>query len=321
MKNVAWKSDLLPLLPKRLAEAINLIQSGHAGTLEEIRLRVNCPVQAFGSGWEVFFGRFGETAIAREALTVAPEDCIQILDAIAFHSVYAIEEELKRGFITLPGGYRVGLAGRALVSAGKLERLSGCTFFSFRVARQTKGCADSLIPSIIMNGQPVSTLILSPPGCGKTTYLRDITRQLSDGGYDCPPQRVSVIDERSEIAGCNGGIPQNDVGIRTDVLDGCPKAEGMELMLRALSPQVMITDELGREEDYQAVLAASNSGVVIIASAHVGSIHDIQRRPFLKRLYESKIFERYVMLDRSKGPGTITGVYDQELQVLPMRRC
>lgn len=314
MDKLAWKKDILPLLPKRLNEAVEQIDPQHAQTLEELRIRVDRPVQAIGNGWEVFFGSGGECTADEADIMVTQPECVAILDAVAFHSVYALEEELRRGCITMPSGYRVGLSGRALVCGGKLERLSGCTYFGFRIARETRGCATALLPYIVNSGQQVvSTLILSAPGCGKTTLLRDLARQISNGENRMRPQKVCVADERSEIAGCCGGVPQNDVGVRTDVLDGCPKAEAMELLLRALSPQVLVTDEIGRDADYHALLQAANSGVVLLASAHAGGIPDMRRRPLLRSIYDAGIFERYVLLSRTNGPGTIAGIYDGAL--------
>ncbi|MDP3486426.1 MAG: ATPase, T2SS/T4P/T4SS family, partial [Bacillota bacterium] len=144
------------------------------------------------------------------------------------------------------------------------------------------------------------TLVISPPQAGKTTLLRDIARQLSDKG-----QRVCIVDERSEIAGCYNGCPQLDVGLRTDVMDGCPKAEGMLMALRALSPDVIITDEIGRAEDAAAIEEALNSGVRVIASAHGSTYEEVAARPNLSTLLQRGLFQRVVILSNRRGPGTI----------------
>lgn len=316
MNRNAWQTDLLPLFPKAIADSLRKMSAEDANSIEEIRLRVGRPVQAIGSNWERFFNGNGACDLAEADLILQAEDCALLLDSIAFHSIYAMEEELRRGCITLPGGYRVGLSGRAVLSAGRMERLSGCTFFSFRIAREQRGCAETLLPVLLNNNRPLSTLILSPPGCGKTTYLRDIARLLADGGHGWDAQKVCIADERSEIAGCCGGVPQNDVGLRCDVLDGCPKAEAMEILLRALSPNVLITDEIGREDDFYALQEAANAGVVIMASAHAGGLPDLRRRPLLRRVYDADIFERYVFLGRIRGPGSIIGIYDAALNAM-----
>jgi stage III sporulation protein AA len=156
---------------------------------------------------------------------------------------------------------------------------------------------------------PHSTLILSPPQCGKTTLLRDLVRALSTGSIaGLPPQKVSVIDERSEISGSVDGVPQFQLGPRTDVLDACPKAEGMLMAIRSLSPEVVVTDEIGRQEDVQAVLEATHAGVSVMASAHAGSLEQWQSRPNMMDLFRSVAFSRYIILSRRRGPGTVEQV-------------
>ena len=308
-----WKQDLLALFPLRIRSALEGLTGLKERSLQEIRIRVNGPVQAIGSGWECFF-RDGIPCSAAEATLYAQvKDCQDILDAISFHSIYAVEEEMRRGFLTLPGGYRVGFSGKALLRGGALERITSASFFNFRIAREMRGCADSVLPRLLRSGRLCSTLILSPPGCGKTTILRDLTRKLSSG-EGCQPFKVCVADERSEIAGCYNGAPQLALGPRADVLDGCPKAEAIEIMLRSLSPQVIVTDEIGREADLYALQNAANAGSALIATAHASGVQDIHRRPFLRQLHENRIFERYLVLCGRPKPGEVVGIYDEMLQ-------
>lgn len=157
------------------------------------------------------------------------------------------------------------------------------------------------------------TLIVSPPRGGKTTLLRDIIRQLSNGEEKkkMPGVTVGVVDERSELAGSYQGVPQNDLGMRTDVLDGCPKAEGMEMLIRSMSPAVVAVDELGRKEDFKAVESVIHSGCKVIATAHGNSIEDVIHQPYFERLVRRRVFERYIFLDKGEHAGTILGIYDR----------
>ena len=315
MNETRWQRDLLPLLPRRIQNAAAKISREHAESLEEIRIRAQRPVQLIGSGWESFLTANGEGSILTASdLTVTYDECADLLSAISFHSVYAFEEEIRRGYVTLPGGYRVGLSGKAITSNDTVERLTKCTFFNFRISREVRGAADRVMPVLLCGGRPQSTLVLSPPGCGKTTLLRDIARQLSNGERGALPQKVCIADERSEIAGCFEGVPQLDVGVRTDVMDGCNKAEAMEMMLRALSPDVLVTDEIGSMRDCAAIEHAANAGTVLIASAHADSAQDVLKRPALMELQKARLFKRYILLGRMQRPGCVVGLYDEELK-------
>ncbi len=175
------------------------------------------------------------------------------------------------------------------------------------------GCAGRIMRYLVKGSSGVyNTLIISPPQCGKTTLLRDIARSLSDGMPELAFQgvKVGIVDERSELAACYKGLPQNDVGLRTDVLDGCLKSLGMTMMIRSMSPSVIITDEIGCEGDREAVLGVLNAGIKIITSAHGYNISELKSRREVLRLIEDKVFERYVVLGSSRGPGTLTEIVD-----------
>ena len=182
---------------------------------------------------------------------------------------------------------------------------------NIRLAHQIPGCADRVMPFIQKKDWISHTLILSPPRCGKTTLLRDIIRQISNGRQGIPGKTVGVVDERSELAGCYQGIPQNDLGIRTDVLDGCPKAEGMKMLIRSMSPVVVAVDELGREEDFRAVEDVIHCGCKLITTAHGNSLEDIMEQPLFRKLGEMKIFERYIILGRGKKAREIREILDR----------
>ncbi|MGE5529380.1 MAG: stage III sporulation protein AA [Patescibacteria group bacterium] len=271
----------------------------------EIRVRAGQPLQAIAPAGELNLGgAFGQAVTA--------EDLQATFQLMTQHSVYALEEELRQGFITLPGGHRLGFTGHAVLEGGRIRLLRQVSSLHLRLARSIPGAGLPLLPALVKNGALLSTLILSPPGCGKTTLLRDLVRLASLGRPDLglPGLQVSLVDERSEVAGTYLGRPQLDVGPRTDVLDGAPKAEGISLMLRAMGPQVLATDEIGRPEDAEAVAEAAKAGVAVLATAHAGSPEEAGHRPILGRILAGGYFQRLVVLDASRGPGTVRGLYE-----------
>lgn len=209
------------------------------------------------------------------------------------NSVYARQEELKNGFVMLPGGHRAGFCGRTVVEDGQVRCLTEISSINLRVAHEIPGAADSVLPALVHGRDVYNTLVVSPPGAGKTTILRDIARQLGSEKYGF---RVGLADERGEIAAMHRGIPQNDVGIFTDVYDGCPKAQAMQMLLRGMAPQVVITDELGGPEDEAAVRALTYAGVRVICSIHGASREDALARPGIGELLRAGVFRKTVLL-------------------------
>ncbi|HHW17913.1 MAG TPA: stage III sporulation protein AA [Firmicutes bacterium] len=309
--------DILPFFPERIRDAISewLARNPHLkDTIIEVRLRKGLPVCIVHREGDVLLpGRNGQARRDGGYLTASSEDIERTLALVTDCSYYALENEFSGGYITIPGGHRVGLSGQ-MVSWGdgeiKLREVSG---LNFRVAREVKGVAEDLVPRLLKTEDRTgfrriaSTLIISPPGCGKTTLLRDICRILGEGrpGLSLPPSQVGIVDERSEIAASFGGVPQLDVGPRADVLDRCPKARGMIMLLRSMAPRVIVTDEIGSEEDARAVALALCGGVSVIASCHGQDLEDVRARPHSSWLVSSGYFEMAVVLSRRKGPGTI----------------
>lgn len=277
----------------------------------ELRFRSNCPVILQKGKEEVFLHKeCGITKKVSEAYRISAGEIKEMMEYISNFSIYAYEEEMRQGFLTLQGGHRVGICGKAVISEGKIKIIRNISFLNLRLAHQKKGCAVQWMPYLFEKEKLCHTLIVSPPGCGKTTLLRDIIRILSDGEGLQHGYKVGVVDERSEIAACYNGIPQNEIGIRTDVLDGCPKKSGMELMLRAMSPEVMAVDELGGREDIEMVKRSIYSGCRIIATAH-GEGHTVWFGQQGKQEGLQNIpFERYIFLKEGKNPGMIESICD-----------
>ncbi|NLY43490.1 MAG: stage III sporulation protein AA [Clostridiaceae bacterium] len=308
------QDDIMLCLSNGIRQILKRIPSRLLQPVEEIRLRTCRPLMLHDSttGWFVTYtGEFSDTE--GNAYIVTPEDMQQTLELVSNNSIYAVQEELKNGFITIQGGHRVGIVGKTVVSDNKVSYIKDVSGINIRISKQIIGAADDVMRHIIRkNGDVFNTLIISPPQCGKTTLLRDIARQLSYGvkHLQFKGVKVGIVDERSEIAGCFKGVPQNDVGPRTDVLDACPKAVGMLMMIRSMSPNVLITDEIGTEEDLIALRQVMNAGVKIITSIHGYSRQDILRRPYLGKLLAENIFEKVIVLGRSKGTGTIEEIFD-----------
>ncbi|BAU27415.1 stage III sporulation protein AA [Aneurinibacillus soli] len=304
-------TDACTILPDRVRRYFETLAQGEQEQIEEIRLRVGRPIE-YGAGGTLTFIKQtgGRTSRIEEAALFTAEEGVQLLTRLSQHSLYTLEEEMRRGYVTIRGGHRVGLAGRVVLEQGKVKLIRDVTSFNIRIAREQKGAANAVLPLITPGGHIRNTLIISPPQCGKTTLLRDLARQLSTGVARIGPYKVAVVDERSELAGCVAGIPQKDIGPRTDILDACPKAEGMMMMIRSMAPDVLITDEIGRPEDALALEEAIHAGITVLTSAHGKDLKDIMRRPVLSRLLQSGIFERYLVLSRTPRIGTIAGVYD-----------
>lgn len=302
-----WERDILPLFPEKVRNI--LLNAANKQALEEIRLRANQPIQLCYSGYDSLVYAHDDVNV------LSVKDCMDIINRMAEYSVYAWEDELKKGFITIRGGYRVGLCGKAVLENSSVQRITDFTSINIRIARERVGCANDVMKKLYkLNGELCSTLIISPPGCGKTTMLRDIARGISYGIWG-EGQKVCIIDERMELTGCVRGVPQFDVGPRTDVLSGCSKPEGVQIAIRTLSPRVIITDELGSYEDVKAIMDAAFSGVTAIASAHASNINSIMRRRPLMQLVHGGIFNNIVQLGRHNGSvGIVKEIYSGDLK-------
>lgn len=301
-------------LPASLSQVLSRLPTETLAQVEEIRLRQGKPLMVRCNSLEHFVNYEGISGNSDRAYRVTLEDIQRTTQVLTGSSLYACEEELRQGYLTIPGGHRVGLAGRVVVRDGKVETVRDITGLNLRIAREFQDVGLRLLPRLLRKtgGEIGHTLIVSPPRCGKTTLLRDLIRLISNGvpELNLPGRTVGVVDERSEIAGSFMGMAQLDVGIRTDVLDGCPKAQGMMMLLRAMGPEVIAADEVGSSADIAALEDVLNGGVTLLTTIHGGSIRDLKLRPGSKALLEMGIFEKVVVLSRGQGVGTIEKIID-----------
>lgn len=309
--------EIINVFPSKLRA---LCRQGFEGEIEpeEIRLRIGQPVMVIGKTREYFWNLEQERLQrgVQDAYCWTEADMKEILSRMSQYSMYALEEEIRRGFFTMQGGHRIGLVGKTVCEKGKITAMRNISGLNIRIAREKKGCARRMLSYIRKEEEIHNALIMSPPGAGKTTMLRDCIRLLSNGEEQIEGKKIGVVDERSEIAASFQGIPQNDLGIRTDVLDCCPKAEGMRLLLRSMSPQIIAVDELGGKEDYQAVEEVLHCGCRILGTMHVGSVNELKEKIYLSSWLERGLFERFVFLVKSPKGERQFSVYDEKLRQL-----
>lgn len=282
--------------------------------VQEIRLRAGLPILVVRRGREWYLDKEGYfTDKPEEACRAEAGELDNLLQHICHYSLYAFEDELKQGFITVAGGHRVGIAGQVVLETDKnIRTIKHISYVNIRISHEIKGVADKLLPLAYERGIPKNILIISPPGCGKTTLLRDLIRQISDGNACGKGLSVGVVDERSEIAGSFMGRPQNDVGLRTDVLDACPKGLGMMMLLRSMAPKVIAVDELGGRGDMEALHMAASCGCRILATVHGEDLWDIQRKQGFREIFEERLFDCFPVLGKEGGSCVIKRVYGRE---------
>ena len=262
--------------------------------LEEIRIKTNVNIIL----------KIGQADIIVDYITTQDE-LLQILQTICDNSIYSYQSQICNGYITLKGGHRVGITGSTVIEDGKVKNITYIYSLNFRVAKEIIGCSESIIKDILKLEENTiyNTIIVSPPGRGKTTLLRDIVRQISNGipklGFK--GINVGVVDERDEISAMYKGIPQNEIGIRTDVLSNISKAIGMKMLIRSMNPKVIVADEIGTEDDAKAINYAVCSGVKGIFTAHGESMEDILLNPMLSKLYSLNVFELLLFIDENRN--------------------
>ena len=266
----------------------------------EVRIKIGKPI--------IVYSKDGESIINYIS---TKEDVKSMIQKISNYSLYAYEEDIRQGFITIKGGHRIGIAGECVMEKGDVKTIRNISSINIRICREIIGCSEKVMKYIVSGNRVYNTIIISPPRCGKTTILRDIARNISNGipKLGVNGRKVAVIDERSEIGACHFGIPQSDLGIRTDVLDNCLKKEGLIMAIRSLSPEVLICDEIGTKGDIEALMMAFNSGVNIITTIHGFTVEDLYKRKVFCDLLDNEILERAIILSNRRGVGTIESVH------------
>lgn len=283
--------NCLPLRLKRFAQTISREEKQKT---EEIRLRTGQPMTLLREGREYPAGEGAECVVAQEDLET-------VCNIVTGFSRYTALETLKKGYLTAEGGFRVGVTGFAVRQGGEVTALRDFSSMAIRIARERIGLAEDLAQELQQEGSLPGTLIAAAPGLGKTTLLRDLVRCLSCGGNGFNPLRMGLVDERGEIAAMHKGVPQLDVGPYTDVLDACPKAEGIELLLRAMNPQAIAVDEITAAEDIAAMSRAANSGVSMIATIHAADRRELMAKPLFRQLQRQKVFRKLITIRSVDG--------------------
>ncbi|MDO4482110.1 MAG: stage III sporulation protein AA [Bacillota bacterium] len=287
---------LIEKLPEDYRRLLKYLGPEETELLEEIRIKAGEKI--------LLAGGFGEIV---SDIEVSREGIASAVDSLLEHSVYAHMDELCSGYVTASGGHRIGICGKAVSENGRIKNIKDFSSLNIRRSREIRGCGEKVKKYIIgRNGEFLNTLVVSPPKCGKTTLLRDIVRQLSEEGF-----RISLVDERSEIGALYKGIPGHNVGMRTDIMDSCGKQEGIILMVRSMSPDIVCTDEIGSPGDGEAIKEAVKSGVGILTSVH-GSEFEELKNSKISELIRERIFERYIFLSAVPEVGTVSGILDRD---------
>nr|WP_162990951.1 stage III sporulation protein AA [Maliibacterium massiliense] len=307
----AW-TQMLRVMPRALQACLQALPEQTVDALEEVRIRAGAPIELV----------FHKQSLQQRTLLQGQPDvdtslCQRLMEGICQHSIYAVEDQLRQGYVSLAHGLRVGVAGHVVLRKGEsVAFIAPASSFCFRMGRAVAGCADAVLPYVKQLGMYVNTLVLSPPRAGKTTLLRDMARVASVQG-----RHVVLVDERGELSGSEQGVSQFDLGPCCDVLEGAPKAEGMMMMIRSMAPDILVTDEIGRQEDVSALIEACNAGVCVFASAHASSLETAKARPMLASCLAQQLFRRIVVLSRRRGAGTLEQIIDAQSgrDLLPQR--
>lgn len=310
------KEEILHIFPDFMRTRWEKVAE-RAERLQEIRLRVNQPVTVLMDNKEWFLETEGGlTSDVSHAAYSSEKELEAVLTHVCRYSIYAFADEIRQGYITIPGGHRVGISGQVILENNEqIRNIKYIRYLNIRIAHEVIGVSDKALPYLYNRGEVLNTLIISPPGCGKTTMLRDLVRSFSVGNAYGKGRNVGLVDERSEIAGSFLGVPQNDIGLRTDVMDACPKHEGMMMLIRSMAPDILAVDELGSKKDIEAMHQAIQCGCKMLATIHGFSIEEIGRKEYMKIVMEEQLFDRYMVLGKKNNTCIIIGIYDRERRI------
>lgn len=298
---------MLKLLPTWLFDLI--AKNYLTDYIYEIRIRVNKPIMVNYRGkYEVLTDNGNYKS---KIIYGSPELINFIVTVATKQSIYAYNDEIKHCYIQADSGVRIGICGTVVYDKGKILTIKKITSLNIRIAHQVLNCSSKVIDFVCQNNIVKNTLVISPPGQGKTTLIRDIVNKLSN---EKSINNILVVDERFEIAG--GGDRELDIGKTTDIISGCEKSVAFDEALKTMNPTVIVTDEIAYEKDLESIKQAIRSGVKVIATAHAGSVLDLKGKKYFDDIIKEKYFERYIALSNRNGVGTIDGIFDENLRVL-----
>lgn len=296
-------------LPEEIYNAI--ARNLNYAEINEIRMRVNCPLVICIRNKKYFVGNKGFCDYDN-AIICTYEMMQEFVYKICDNAVYAVNDQLKQGFVTLPKGIRVGICGEVVYDDNKVVTIKNFQSANIRIPHNIKGCS-LLALDYILDKDFLNTLIISPAGAGKTTFIRDIVYQLSQQNY-C--YNVLIADERNEIASVNNGVAEIPLGNFADIYSNCSKEFAFKQGLRSMKPDIFVTDEIDIDRDMQSIIDATNSGVRVLATIHSDNITQLKQKRQFDRVIANRVFDRYVVLSDAEGPGTLTNIYDEKLQCI-----
>jgi stage III sporulation protein AA len=293
------------ILPAHIYSAV--IEKINYSQLNEIRLRVEKPIIVYLGGQAYFLSENGITNNIGSAILCKKEDIDNIIFRASECSIYAVNEQIKKGYLTISGGIRIGLSGTAVCENSEVKTIKNFNSLVIRIPHKVKNCSLTAFKYILQDNCLHNTLVISPPGAGKTTFLRDFISQLSQRNICF---NVLVLDERGELAAINEAGENILDSNFTDVLSFISKSDGFLFGIRALNPNLIICDEIGADEDINAIEYACSCGVSVISSIHAGSIAELKQKSNFSTLLSKKLFDRFILLSSREGPGTYEGIFD-----------